>query len=98
MVNFLHLLYEVINWAFWAYSLLIVINSIMSWAPFLYNSKLGQMIARVVEPFLNIFRIGPLERLTAFTGLDISPIIALFILYFIQRLFSDLLLRLILRY
>lgn len=45
----------------------------------------GRFLDKVVNPYLNLFRRGPLARLAYSTGIDVSPIIALFILYFVQN-------------
>ncbi|MDF7638813.1 YggT family protein [Lactobacillus sp. ESL0791] len=84
MADILFHAYNIINWLIWLYCILIVIDAITSWLPFLSNSVLGRFLHRIVEPYTGLFRKGPLERLAYSTGIDISPIIALFLLYFIQ--------------
>lgn len=73
-----------LSWIIWIYCLLIVINAILSWVPFLANSFVGRLINKIVNPYLKLFRIGPLEKLAYSTGIDISPIVGLFLLYFVQ--------------
>lgn len=73
-----------LSWIIWIYCLLIVINAILSWVPFLANSFVGRLINKIVNPYLKLFRIGPLKRLAYSTGIDISPIVGLFLLYFVQ--------------
>lgn len=85
MLNVLHLIYLAFTWILWLYSLLIVIDAIMSWLPMLSNSVVGQFLDKIVNPYLNLFRRGPFAKLAYSTGIDVSPIIALFILYFIQN-------------
>ncbi|GAA3628607.1 YggT family protein [Lactobacillus hamsteri] len=75
---------SVISWIIWLYCLLIVISAIMSWLPMLANSVVGQFLNKIVNPYLSLFRKGPLEKLAYSTGIDISPVIGIFILYFIQ--------------
>lgn len=84
MANVLIILYKVIQWVFWLYSLFIVINAILSWVPALNNSVVGQWLNKIVNPYLDIFRKGPLARLAYSTGIDFSPIIALLVLYLVQ--------------
>ena len=97
MVNILNLIYLALTWILWLYSLLIVIDAIMSWLPMLSNSVVGRFFFFFLNPYLNLFRKGPFARLAYSTGIDVSPIIALFILYFIQnyvlRWIFDILLR-----
>lgn len=73
-----------INYIIWIYSLLLVINAIMSWLPFLANSVVGRFLDKIVNPYLNLFRRGPIAQLAYRTGIDISPVIGIFILYFVQ--------------
>ncbi|TSO26171.1 YggT family protein [Lactobacillus sp. LL6] len=84
MVSILLSLYKIIQWIFWLYSLFIVINAILSWVPILNNSVIGEWLNKIVNPYLNLFRKGPLARLAYSTGIDFSPIIALLVLYFVQ--------------
>lgn len=85
MLNVLYLIYLALTWILWLYSLLIVIDAIMSWLPMLSNSVVGKFLDKIVNPYLNLFRRGPFAKLAYSTGIDVSPIIALFILYFIQN-------------
>ena len=85
MLNVLHLIYLALTWILWLYSLLIVIDAIMSWLPILSNSVVGKFLDKIVNPYLNLFQRGPFAKLAYSTGIDVSPIIALFILYFIQN-------------
>ncbi|KRN14730.1 hypothetical protein FC38_GL000021 [Lactobacillus gigeriorum DSM 23908 = CRBIP 24.85] len=57
----------------------------MSWLPFLANSTLGRLLDKIVDPYLNLFRQGPIRKLAFATGIDVSAVIGLFILYFIQN-------------
>jgi YggT family protein len=70
------------------YSVLIIIYVLMSWFPmrgFLYDVQ--QVLASVVEPYLSIFRrfIPPLGNV------DISPIVAYFVLVLARNLLVGLL-------
>lgn len=85
MFNVLHLIYMILTWLLWLYSLFIVIDAIMSWLPMLSNSIVGRFLDKIVNPYLNLFRRGPFAKLAYSTGIDISPIIGLFILYFVQN-------------
>ena len=52
---------------------------LMSWIPSLQHSSFGEILGKLVEPYLSIFRkiIPPIGMI------DISPIIALFALHYI---------------
>lgn len=63
------------------YSFLLIIYILMSWVPSTRETKFGQLLGRVTEPYLGFFRkfIPPLGMI------DISPIAALFALQLINR-------------
>lgn len=66
---------------FYFYYLLIIIRIFLSWIPSIdWYQQPFAWIRSVVDPFLNIFRgiIPPIGML------DISPIVAIFLLQFIQ--------------
>lgn len=69
------------NTIFYFYYLLIIIRIFLSWIPSIdWYQQPFAWIRSVVDPFLNIFRgiIPPIGML------DISPIVAIFLLQFIQ--------------
>ncbi|OCS91426.1 YggT family protein [Caryophanon latum] len=70
-----------VNVLFTIYSFMIIIYILMSWIPALQESKFGEILAKFVEPYLGIFRrfIPPIGMI------DISPIVAIFLLSFIQQ-------------
>lgn len=59
------------------YTTLIIIYILMSWLPNVRESFIGELLGKLVEPFLAPFRrfIPPLMGM-----IDFSPIIALFVL------------------
>ncbi|PWA13425.1 hypothetical protein DCC39_00600 [Pueribacillus theae] len=63
------------------YSWLIIIYIFMSWVPNARESGFGQMLGRIVEPYLEPFRriIPPLGMI------DISPIVAIIALRLAER-------------
>ncbi|OUM87742.1 MAG: cell division protein [Bacillus thermozeamaize] len=74
-------LVPIINIAFQVYFWLIFFYVLSSWIPGLRESSVGVAIGRLVEPYLSIFRrfIPPIGFI------DISPIVALIALQFIQQ-------------
>ncbi|MDN3954071.1 YggT family protein [Sporolactobacillus laevolacticus] len=64
------------------YSWILIIYILMSWVPSVQDSSIGQLFARVCEPFLSPFRriIPPIGGV-----IDISPIIAFFVLQLATR-------------
>ncbi|MBA4542525.1 MULTISPECIES: YggT family protein [Thermoactinomyces] len=71
---------SILNWAFEIYYILIIIYVFLSWVPNLQGSPVGILLQRIVEPYLSVFRrfIPPIGMI------DISPIVALFALHFVQ--------------
>ncbi|WP_085992460.1 YggT family protein [Oceanobacillus senegalensis] len=70
-------LYSILSLALNLYSWAIIIYIFMSWFPGARESSFGEMLGRIVEPYLEIFRrfIPPLGMI------DLSPIVAIFVLY-----------------
>ncbi len=80
--NFISAIAEVINIILTIYMYVIIARAILSWvSPDPYN-PIVQMLYKVTEPVLN-----PLRRLipTWRTGLDLSPMIAILIIFFLKR-------------
>lgn len=73
-------LLSIIPLAFEIYYYMIIVYILMSWVPQIQQTSFGQLLGKLVEPYLDIFRrfIPPLGII------DISPIIALFALHFAQ--------------
>lgn len=74
------MIFALVGWAFNVYSILIFIYILLSWLPNVQGSPVGQLLARIVEPYLSVFRrfIPPLGMI------DLSPVVALIALRFIQ--------------
>ena len=71
----------VISLLFMIYNYMIIAYILMSWIPALQQSSYGEMLGKLVEPYLGIFRkfIPPIGMI------DISPIIAIFALNYIAK-------------
>lgn len=73
-------IYQILNYAFYIYSIALVIYIFMSWLPQVRESPIGVLMGRICEPYLSVFR-----RLIPPIGMfDLSPIVALFALQFVQ--------------
>ncbi len=74
-------IYDVISQIFQIYWILLIIYILSSWIPPLRFSKVGEVISRLCEPYLTPFRkiIPPIGGV-----LDLSPIVALIALDFIE--------------
>lgn len=70
----------IIPLAFEIYYYMIIVYILMSWIPQVRETSFGELLGKLVEPYLEIFRrfIPPLGMI------DISPIVALFALHFAQ--------------
>ena len=62
------------------YTLAIIIYCLMSWFPGALQTKFGNLLARIVNPFLDIFHFIP-----PIFNIDSSPIIALFVLQLVEQ-------------
>ncbi len=82
MVGFLIQIYQLIPTLFQIYSWILIIYILMSWVPNVRESQVGVILGKIAEPYLSIFRrfIPPIGGM-----LDISPIVAFFVLQFVQR-------------
>lgn len=76
VVNFIHV-------AFRIYYLLLMANILLSWFPMRGNA-ITTFIYEMTEPYLRIFRriLPPSPRMP----IDFSPILAIFVLYFLETL------------
>lgn len=73
------------------YSIILVIYALLSWFPGAPESALRQMVHRLVEPFLSLFKKLPLQ----FAGLDFTVLVAILLLNFLERLVAQLFLLMI---
>ncbi|TKI54704.1 YggT family protein [Brevibacillus antibioticus] len=71
---------DILDFAFTVYQYMIIAYILMSWVPQMRSTGIGQLLERLVEPYLAPFRrfIPPLGFI------DISPIVALIALRFAQ--------------
>jgi len=81
LVGLLIQIYQLIPTLFQIYSWILIIYILMSWVPNVRESQVGVILGKIAEPYLSIFRrfIPPIGGM-----LDISPIVALFVLQFVQ--------------
>nr|WP_280521200.1 YggT family protein [Paenibacillus mangrovi] len=72
----------IVHYLFQIYFYMIIVYVLMSWLPNLQESFIGELLGKLVEPYLSPFRrfIPPIMGM-----LDISPIIALFVLQFAEQ-------------
>jgi len=75
------LVLNIISRLFQLYQVAIAVFILMSWFPGAYNTKIGQFLGRICDPFLSIFR----RFIPAIAGIDFSPIIALVVLQFAEN-------------
>ena len=76
IINFLAwVIYQLI----YIYILVIVIWCLLSWFPNARGSRLGEIVNRLVEPYMRWFDFIP-----PLGGISFSPIVAIFVLYLVQ--------------
>ncbi len=68
--------FGILNQAVFLYTIALIIYIFMSWFPGARESSFGRFLGRICEPYLDMFRriIPPLGMI------DISPIVAIFVL------------------
>lgn len=79
MVGIIGFIFYVINRLLYFYMMLIVIWALLSWFPGAYQSRLGQLISKLVVPYIRLFDFIP-----TLAGLSFSPIVAILVLSFAQ--------------
>lgn len=72
MIAIINLLLTAIN----IYSFVLIASILMSWLPNAKESAFGQMLSKITDPYLDIFR----KIIPPFGMIDFSPIIAIFAL------------------
>ena len=76
----------------WVYILLIFAYILTSWIRMPYSlHRVQRFLDDVCEPYIRIFR----RILPTFGPLDLSPIVAVFALYAVQRVLDELIVRLL---
>ncbi|KOR88444.1 YggT family protein [Paenibacillus solani] len=75
-------IYSIVRTLFQIYFYMILVYVLMSWLPNVRESFIGELLGKLVEPYLAPFRrfIPPIMGM-----IDISPIIALFVLQLAQQ-------------
>ncbi|MEO4053604.1 YggT family protein [Solibacillus sp. CAU 1738] len=75
------MIFYIIHQVFTIYTFLIIGYILLSWVPAAQASPIGRFLATLCEPYLGFFRkfIPPIGMI------DISPIVAIFALRFIQQ-------------
>lgn len=75
------MIFTLVATAFTIYRYLLIGFILMSWVPALQSSAVGKFLEKVCEPYLGFFRkfIPPIGMI------DISPIVGLFALIFIEQ-------------
>lgn len=73
--------FSILNQAVFLYTIALIIYIFMSWFPGARESSFGRFLGRICEPYLDMFRriIPPLGMI------DISPIVAIFVLRYAVR-------------
>lgn len=77
-----------VNVAFEVYSYLIIIRILLSWVRHNPYQPLIRFIYEVTEPYLNVFK----RFIPPFGAVDVSPIVAIFVLQILRNLVIKILL------
>lgn len=81
MASVIPLIYDAISSVIQIFRILLFVYILMSWVPASRNTKFGELLGKITEPYLGVFRkvIPPLGMI------DISPIVAILALNFINE-------------
>lgn len=81
------LLATIIHWIFFIYTIMLTLRILGSWFPSFSHTKFMHFLRFYTDPYLNVFRnlIPPIGG-----RLDLSPIIAFFVLQFLENFFLRL--------
>ena len=81
MIQMLNLFFGLLLNAIDIYMILLIVYILMSWVPASRETKFGLFLGKITEPYLGFFRrfIPPLGMI------DISPIVAIFVLNYLIR-------------
>ncbi|MFJ7667871.1 YggT family protein [Lysinibacillus sp. NPDC097195] len=76
-----YIILKYVDLAFTVYSFMLVAYVLLSWVPAAQSSAFGRFLEKLCEPYLGLFRkiIPPIGMI------DISPIVAIFMLNFIKN-------------
>ena len=83
-------LFNILTRLVYLYTTILIVYALMSWFPGAYQSRFGQLLSRICEPFLDLFRRLPLQ----FGGIDFSVMAAIFALNLAMRILQRILINL----
>ncbi|MCH3922506.1 YggT family protein [Limosilactobacillus sp.] len=68
-----------LDWLINAYIMVIVVWCLLSWFPNARGTRLGEIVDRLVEPYMRWFDFIP-----PLGGISFSPVVAIIVLYLVQ--------------
>jgi YggT family protein len=87
------LLLQVVDWVFTLYSVAFIARALLSWLRVSYYHPVARFLIQITEPVLAPLRRYILPR----GGLDFTPMVALLILWLVERLLQTMILLLFYR-
>lgn len=81
MINILSFIFQLLSNLIYFYTLLVVLYTLFTWVPALLNSKVGEFLGKIVNPYLDFFD----RYIPSFAGISFSPVVAVFVLYLVNR-------------
>ena len=83
-------LIQVVDWIFKLYSLAIIARALLSWFRGSYYHPVVRFLIRITEPLLSPLR----QHIPPMSGFDITPMVALLLLWLVEQLLQILILAL----
>ena len=75
------MIFSIIGWILRIISDLLNIYTLLTWIPRLLVTKVGRVLGKIVEPYLEIF-----ERfIPPIAGISFAPVVALLVIYFVNN-------------
>jgi YggT family protein len=78
----MYIFYQFVNILFDVLIMAVFARVLLSWFPSMLDTSIGRLLIEITEPIL-----GPIRRIMPNFGMiDLSPMIAMFVLYIVQAL------------
>ncbi len=87
MVPNIYTILQLLSTALSAYTLICFVRVFLTWIPSANNSSFGQVLARICDPYLNVFRRFKIFR---FGRIDLSAAVAICVLWGVTYILSSL--------
>lgn len=78
-------LYQIIQGLLWAYGYVLIGTAVISWIPDLMQTQFGQVLMRVTQPYMQIFRRFIPSIPIGGVSLDLSYMVGVIVYFLVQN-------------